>query len=417
MSGKETERLSIMENLKARRIKQKDAAKILGITTRQVRRIFTRYQTKGVLGLLHKSRGKVSNRAIDQQKKDCAITLIKKYYPDFGPTFAQEKLEENHRIKFGVTTLRREMIKQKQWKPRRRKIKSSHPYRERRANIGELIQLDGSPHKWFEGRGKSCTLLAFIDDATSKIMDGEFVNSEGTFTFFSVTQHYLETHGKPLALYVDKHSTFKVNRQADIEEELRDSQEQSQFARAMDQLRIKLIFAHSPQAKGRVERLFETLQDRLVKEMRLAKISNKKEGTRYFREVYIPKHNSKFSVMPREKGNLHRPLLPEDNLSLIFTRQSQRVVSKNLLVQYKNIRYQLKPPNGHGYTLRNVKITVLENKQAKVTLKYKNREIPYTIAVQEPVKRNTKQVASVKSFNEKQVYIPAADHPWRRFKI
>lgn len=414
MSAKEAERISVMEDLKEKRIKQRQAARVLGISTRQVRRILARYREEGAAGLVHKSRGQISNRAIAQEKKDRAIELIAEHYPDFGPTFAHEKLVENHGVKFGVSTVRREMIRQGLWKPKQRKLKETHPYRQRRACIGELEQLDGSPHAWFEHRAEPCTLLAFIDDATSRIMDGEFVDYEGTFTFFGGTEHYLKTHGKPLAFYVDKHSTFKVNRQATIEEELRDSQAQSQFARAMEELRIELIFAHSPQAKGRAERMFETLQDRLVKEMRLEGITSKEEGTRYFREVYIPKHNQRFAVSPREPGNLHRPLLAEDDLARIFTVQSQRVVSKDLLVRYKNVRYQLKPPNGYRYTLRKAKIMVAENRRGKVTFNYKNRQIPFTIAVQESVKRNTKQVVTAKSFTERQVYIPAPDHPWRR---
>jgi hypothetical protein len=244
-------------------------------------------------------------------------------------------------------------------------------------------------------------------------MSGEFVDFEGTFTFFSATQCYLETHGKPLSFYVDKHSTFKVNRQATIEEELKDTMPQSQFARAMDQLGIELIFAHSPQAKGRVERLFKTLQDRLVKELRLKGINNKEEGTQYFRQVYIPKHNTKFAVAPANKGNLHRPLLPKDDLSRIFTRQLKRVVSKNLTVQYKNVLYQIKPPNGYRYTLRNAKITVVEDKSGEVTFCYKDQQVPFTIGVQKRIQSNTKQVVSAKSFTERRVHIPAPDHPWR----
>lgn len=414
MSAKETERISVMEDLKEKRIKQKQAAKMLGLSTRQVRRVFARYKVEGAAGLVHKGRGRTSNRAIAQEEKDRAIELVKKHYPDFGPTFAHEKLVENHGVKFGVSTVRREMIKQGLWKAKKRRLRETHPYRQRRACVGELEQLDGSPHAWFEDRAAECTLLAFIDDATSRIMDGEFVDYEGTFTFFGATESYLQTYGKPLAYYVDKHSTFKVNRQATIAEELRDSQAQSQFARAMEELRIELIFASSPQAKGRAERMFETLQDRLVKEMRLEGISSKKEGTRYFREVYIPKHNQKFAVPPRESADLHRPLLPEDDLARIFTVQSQRVVTKDLIVRYKNVRYQLKPPKGYRYTLRKAKIMVAEDKQGKVTFLYKNKQIPFTIAVQEPVKQNTKQVTSAKSFTERRVNIPAPDHPWRR---
>src|SRR3989344_8887248 len=267
------------------------------------------------------------------------------------------------------------------WLPKKKKVKDLHPYRERRACLGELVQLDGSPHLWFEDRSPSCTLLAFIDDATSRIMDGMFVDHEGTFNLFEATEHYLKTNGKPLAFYADKHSTFKVNRQANVEEDLKDKQAQSQFGRAMNELNIEFIFANSPEAKGRVERLFETLQDRLVKEMRLKGISDKKEATRFFREEYTPFHNSKFAVPAKEKANLHRYLLPTDDLKKIFTIQSKRRVSKDLIVRYKNTRYQLLPAAGYRYTLRHAAITVIEDKKEKISFMYKDKTIQNKIAV------------------------------------
>lgn len=413
MSAKETERIAIMEALKEKRMKQKQAARVLGITTRQVRRVFIRYKTEGAAGLAHKSRGRVSNRAIAQEEKDRAIELVRKHYSDFGPTFAHEKLVENHGMKSSVSTLRREMIRQGLWEVKKREARATHPYRRRRACLGELVQLDGSPHAWFEDRGEACTLIACIDDATSRIMAGGFVDYEGTFTFFEVARDYLERHGKPLSWYVDRHSTFKTNRQATVEEELRDSQAQTQFDRAMEELGIQVILARSPQAKGRVERLFETLQDRFVKELRLAGISNKEVGTEYFQQVYIPKHNEKFAVAPRETADLHRPLLAEDDLARVLTIQSKRVVTKDLLVQYKNVRYQLKPPKGYRYGLRKAKITVTEDRQGEVAFVYKDKEIPFTVAVQEP-RRQKSQVVTTKSFKEERVHIPAPDHPWRR---
>lgn len=414
MSAKETERITVMNNLIEKRIKQRHAAKQLGISVRQVQRILKRYKREGAAGLVHLGRGKASNRVIAQKEKDRAINLIRKYYHDFGPTFALEKLKEHHAVFLGVDTLRKEMINQGIWKPRKRKIKNIHPYRERRACLGELVQLDGSPHDWFEGRCHPCTLLAFIDDATNRIMDGAFVDYEGTFTLFGATEHYLKNHGKPLAFYVDKHSTFKINRQATIEEDLKDRQAQSQFSRAMDNLKIEVIFANSPEAKGRVENLFGTLQDRLIKEMRLAGIRNKEEGTKFFREVYLSKHNSKFAVLPREKANLHRPLLKNDDLERIFTIQSPRVVSKDLIVQYKNTRYQLLPEAGCRHTLKHARITVEEKRNGGIVFRYKDKKIPSSVAVQEVHRQKTSQVVSSKDFKEDRVRIPAWDHPWRQ---
>lgn len=414
MSTKETERISIMDSLIEKRTKQKHAAKQLGISVRQVRRIMKRYKREGKSGLIHKNRGKTGNRGVPIGKKEEIILLVKKHYSDFGPTLASEKLTEIHNISYSDETVRKIMTEGNIWLPKKKKVKNIHPYRERRACIGELIQLDGSPHRWFEDRGKPCTLIAFIDDATSRIMDGCFVDYEGTWILFEATRHYLKTHGKPLSFYVDKHSTFKINRQANIEEDLKDQQAQSQFARAMDNLGIEFIFANSPEAKGRIERLFETLQDRLVKEMRLSGIKTKEEGTRFFRETYIPKHNAKFAVPPKESANLHRTLLPVDDLGRIFTIQSKRRVSKDLIVRYKNSRYQLLPEAGYRYTLKHSNIILVENRKGRVYFMYKDKTIPSRVAVREVLRVKPVIIASSKEFRENSISIPSWDHPWRQ---
>ena len=411
MNIKETERIAILDNLVAKRIKQKHASSQLGISVRQVRRLVKRYKREGIAGLVHKSRGRVSNRALAPGKEKQIILRIKEQYPDFGPTLASEKLEERDGIVVSRETVRQLMIKEQLWKAHHRKEVVIHTYRERRPCVGELVQLDGSPHHWFEERNNLCTLVAYIDDATSRIMDGEFVDYEGTFTLFEATEHYLKTHGKPLSLYVDKHSTFKINRQATIEEELKDFQPQSQFGRAMEQLRIELICANSPQAKGRVERLFETLQDRLVKELRLAGISTKEEGTTYFREIYISKHNARFAVPPKDLANAHRMLLPSDDLSRIFTAQTVRHVSKALMMQYKNTRYQLDTTGSYRYLLKSQQILVEENKQGILILRHKDKTIPYKIIGHIIKQPKVIQVASAKTFQERQVFIQAKD-PW-----
>jgi len=403
MSIKETERITVMDNLIAKLIKQRHASRQLGISVRQIQRMAKRYKREGVAGLTHKSRGKTSNRALSTDQKDQIVALIKKNYADFGPTFASEKLFERDEIVVSKETVRQLMIKEQLWKAHTRKQVVIHTYRERRSCIGELIQADGSPHAWFEERAAPCTLIAYIDDATSRIMDGEFADYEGTFTLFDTTEHYLKTHGKPLFLYVDKHSTFKINRQATIEEELKDFLPQSQFARAMGTLKIELIFANSPQAKGRVERLFETLQDRLVKEMRLEGISTKEEGTGYFRNVYIPKHNAQFAVVPKDVTNMHRALLPSDNLTRIFTVQAKRHVSRALVVQYKNTRYQLDITGSYQYLLKNQQILVEEQRSGILVFRHKERTIPYKSIGQIIQQPTFVQVASAKTFQERQV--------------
>lgn len=411
VSMKETERIGVLDNLLAKRIKQKHAAVQLGISIRQVRRVVKRYKRDGIVGLTHQSRGRVGNKAMKHEKKEEIVSLIKQQYSDFGPTLAAEKLLERDGITVSEEKVRLLMIEQGLWKAKQRKEVVIHTYRERRSCVGELVQLDGSPHRWFEQRGNSCTLIAYIDDATSRIMDGAFMDYEGTFTLFETTEHYLQTHGKPVSLYVDKHSTFKINRQATIEEELKDVLPQSQYARAMEQLRIELICANSPQAKGRVERLFETLQDRLVKELRLADISTKEEATKYFREVYIPKHNAKFAVAPKDPTNMHRVLLLSDDLGRIFTVQTQRVVSNALVVQYKNTRYQLDTKGAQQYLLRKQTILVEENKTGSIVFRTKDKSISYTIIRDIRKQPKVLQVASAKTFQERQVQALIKD-PW-----
>ena len=253
---KETERIAIMDNLIAKRIKQKHAAKQLGISIRQVQRMVKRYKREGVTGLTHQNRGRVGNRAMPIEKKDQIVRLIKTKYPDFGPTLAAEKLFELDSISVSEEKVRLLMISEGLWKAKQHKQVVIHTYRERRSCVGELVQLDGSPHRWFEKRADPCTLIAYIDDEQVRIMDGEFADYEGTFTLYSATEHYLKTYGRPLSLYVDKHSTFTINRQATIEEGLKDQKPLTQFGRAMEDLRIELILANSPQAKGRVKRWF-----------------------------------------------------------------------------------------------------------------------------------------------------------------
>lgn len=411
MSKKEVERITVMNNLLEKRIKQKHAARMLDISVRQVRRILKRYKKEGSEGLPHKSRGKEGNRMMPEDKRAHIVQLIKKSYSDFGPTLASEKLFERDGINCSRESVRKIMIGENLWKSRKKKTMVIHTYRERRSCVGELVQLDGSPHKWFEERADPCTLVAFIDDATSRIMDGEFVDYEGTFTLFSATEQYLKTHGKPLNLYVDKHSTFKINRQATVEEELKDFLPQSQYGRAMGELRITLIFANSPEAKGRVERLFETLQDRLVKELRLEGISTQEEATRYFRQIYIPNHNARFAVVPKDATNVHRVLLPSDDLSRIFTVQTKRQVSKTLVVQYKNTRYQLDTAGAYNYLVKKQQIMVEENKAGVLVFRYKDKTIPYQSIGQIVRHPKLMQVASAKTFTERQVQLMAKD-PW-----
>lgn len=340
MSNKELDRLKVIHSIIKKHLTWDEAAAQLNVSNRQIGRLCKRVRLEGNKGIIHRLRGRISNHLLDPKTIAIATKLIKKHYVDFGPTFANEKLLENHKITISTSTLRKTMIDADIWKPRK-----SHPthrqWRQRRDCIGELIQLDGSDHDWFEGRGPRCALLLFIDDASSKIIHAEFVPVENTFFLLSAAKTYLIANGRPVAFYVDKDSIYKINRQATIEEQLRDDQPISQFTRAMHELDINMIFAHSPQAKGRVERSFNTHQDRLVKELRLANISDIKHANVFLQSIYIPKHNAKFAVAPASNYNAHRPLLKSHNLDDILSVKIDRTIAHDYTVRLKNTFYQV----------------------------------------------------------------------------
>ena len=279
--------------------------------------------------------------------------------------------------------------------------------RERRACRGELVQIDGSDHAWFEGRGAKCTLLVYIDDATGQLLELCFVPDETTFAYFETSRRYFERCGKPVAFYSDRHGIFRVNQEAKSGL----SSGLTQFGRAMEDLGIQVICANSPQAKGRVERANQTLQDRLVKELRLRNISDMQAGNAYlpeFREDY----NRRFAVQPRSSHDAHRPLLKTENLDIILTHQKTGTLSKNLTVQANKVIYQIQTDRP-GYALRNAQVTICQNAQGEVTILYNNKPLAYTI-FQKPIRQA--EVVDTKTL-DRQIRTPkppAPDHPWRR---
>jgi transposase len=408
MSNRELTRLEVMQRLKDKRLTQKEAAQMLDLSARQIKRLFRAYKAQGVQGLISVRRGKASNNRLDPQVVQQAIDLIYERYRDFGPTLAHEKLVEEHGLQLSDESVRRLMIAEGLWKPKRAKQPSAHQMRERRACIGELVQIDGSDHDWFEGRGPKCTLLVYIDDASGQLLQLWFVPDETFFAYCEASRHYFERYGKPVAFYSDKHGIFRVNQ----ERPLGLSSGLTQFGRAMQELDIQIICANTPQAKGRIERANQTLQDRLVKELRLRGISDMQTGNAYlpeFREDF----NRRFAVAPRSTHDAHRPLLKTDNLDVILTHQETRSLSKNLTVQYKHVVYQIQT-NRPGYTLRNAKVTVCENTQAEVTIFYKNKPLAYSIYHKAP---RQAEVVDTKTLDRqiKSPWKPPADHPWRRY--
>jgi transposase len=408
MSNREITRLEVMQRLKEKRLKQKEAAQMLGISIRQVKRLWRAYRQIGAPGLVSARRGKPSNNQLDAGVTQRALDLIKEKYDDFGPTLAHEKLTEVHGLKLSRESVRQIMIAERIWKPKRAKQPETHQMRERRACFGELVQIDGSDHDWFEGRGPRCTLLVYIDDATGQLGELWFVPEETFFGYCEASRHYFERFGKPVAFYSDKHGIFRVNQPRP----LGTTSGLTQFGRAMQELEVEIICANSPQAKGRIERANQTLQDRLVKELRLQGISDI-DSANAFLSQFRQDYNHRFAVAPRSNHDAHRPLHKSDNLDLILTHQENRTLSKNLTVQFNHVIYQIQSKHP-DYAMRKAQVTVCENAQGEVTIRYKNNPLAYTIYQKSP---HQAEVVDSKTLN-RHINIPkppAPDHPWRHY--
>lgn len=415
MSTEELERLEVIRKVVEKRLTQAVASRQLGVTIRQVKRLVKNYRDHGSEGLISKQRGQVSNHKYTSKKIGTIKELVTKHYYDFGPKFATEKLYERHGIKVSKETLRQWMIEWGLWKAKRQKEVQHHPQRERRACLGELIQIDGSPHDWFEGRGPKCCLLVAIDDATSQLCSLHFEPSETTAGYFKLMRKHIDQYGLPLATYSDRHGIFRIN----LPNATEDSE--TQFGRAARELGIEVICAHSPEAKGRVERANQTLQDRLIKEMRLLGISTIEAANAYL-PTYIAAHNKLFSVAAKSAEDAHRGELPEPwVLDLILSYQEERKLSKNLELSYNNVIYQVKT-NTKGYRLRHAKVTICEDLNGLITLMHQGKILEYTR--HDRAKKNAdivdakqldSKLDSVKAAAKK--YIPPANHPWRHYII
>jgi len=425
MSKQERSRAQVLRDLDEGRIKRRCAAQQLNLSVRQIIRLLKIYRRCGDEGLISKKRGRPSHHQLAPHAKQRALELLQTRYADFGPTFAHEKLTEVHHLALGRETVRGLMMQAGLWHPRRAHKPVAHPLRERRARLGELVQIDGSPYAWFEDHAPVCSLLVFIDDATGRLLELLFTEAESTFSYFEAAENYFRRAGKPLAFYSDKLGVFRINQPTTgtgTETGL------TQFGRAMEQLTIQVICANTPQAKGRVERANQTLQDRLVKEMRLRGISSMAAGNAYLPE-FIADFNARFAVSPRHLEDAHRPLLPQDDLARILTIQEPRVLSKNLTVHAprQNAIYQIHTKRP-GYALRHARVVVCENRCQEITIEYKGKPLDYT--VYRPAPRQAQVVSSkqltmkldalavpAKSTKKRKPYVPPPDHPWRRFHI
>lgn len=370
MSKIEIDRMHVIRDFMAQRVNALEAAQLMGVTRRHLFRLAKAWRLRGPSALVSTRRGKPSNRAFPAILRSEVLELIKTHYPDFGPTLAAEKLRERHNIALSVETVRQWMRADGIWLTRKQKAKPVHQPRYRRECVGELVQIDGSEHYWFEDRGPQCTLLVFIDDATSRLMTLRFVETESTFDYYAAARSYLEAYGKPVAFYSDKHAVFRVNAK-----EAHAGDGMAQFGRALNQLNIDIICANSSQARGRVERANGTLQDRLVKELRLAGISTLEDGNVFLLQ-FMADFNRRFAKEPLNSKDVHRPLRADESLDEVFAWKEERTLSLNLTLQYEQVIFIVEP-NAITLPLARKRVTVYDYPDGRLAIKHNGLSLPY----------------------------------------
>jgi hypothetical protein len=401
MSQRDLKRLHIIRKAIDKQVKQREAAELLALSQRQIRRLVKRVREESDKGIIHRSRGIESHRAIADKIKHRVFVLCKSVYAGFNPAFASEKLFERDKIKISRETLRQWFIA-KGMPYDKRKARPHRKWRERKSHCGEMVQMDGSHHDWFEGRGPLCVLMGYIDDATSRVY-ARFYGYEGTFPAMDSFKRYSLKYGLPINIYLDRHSTYKGWRKSTVEEELSNQYPLSQFGSALEELGVHLIHAQSAQAKGRVERLFKTFQDRLVKEMRLRGIKSIAEGNEFLGH-YLPVFNKRFSVMPFEDKDLHRPLLDRIDLNKILSVKTTHVLRNDFTVRHEGKLYQVED------NIRAKEVVVEERLNGSLLITYKAKALRYKQIFQKP--------ARIQQPRKHRVYAPVfKDHPWRSFKL
>src|SRR5258708_802935 len=363
MSDREGERLAVLSDVRSGRLRISDACALLSLQRRQVFRLLARLQQDGATGLVSRRRGKPGNHRRPAALRSLALSLVREHYVDFGPTLAAETLAERHGCVVSRETLRHWMMAAGLWSARKRRRRAVHQPRRRRDCLGELVQIDASEHAWFEARGERCTLLAFVDDATSRALHLRFAPSESTFDYFRSVRAYVQTHGKPVAFYSDRHGIFRVNTG---EAATAGGGRLTQFGRAMAELSIGAICANSPQAKGRVERAFATLQDRLVKAMRLEGIATMAAANAWL-PGFVADYNRRFAREPASLKDLHRPLGAADDLDAILVCREPRTVTQSLAVAWKGTLLLLEPTS-FARSLVRQKVDVVEHPDGRLTV-------------------------------------------------
>jgi len=403
MSQEELKRAHIIRQRLEGHLIQKEASMQLALSIRQIRRLEKRLRSQGDAGMIHGLRGKASLRKIPERIRQKVVRIYQRDYYDFGPTLASEKLWERNRIRVSDETVRQWLIGADLWKVKTRK--RYRCWRERKARFGEMVQMDGSHHAWFEDREEICTLMGYIDDATGK-KRGWFYEYEGTLPAMDSLKRYIKRYGIPLSVYLDRHSTYKAWGKLTIEQQLKGEINLSQFERACKELSIQVIHAHSAPAKGRVERSFRTDQDRLVKELRLEGIKSLEEGNRFL-NAYWHKHNQRFSVPPRESNDMHRPVPTGMDLDSILCIKTSRVVRNDFTVMHDGGFFQILDKTvGKS-------VIVEEHTNGKKYLTYQGRRIAFKKIARLPVKIQQPKIRRGYS----KASIPSPDHSWRRWSI
>ena len=407
MTTEEINRHSVIKKLLDKELNGTKAGELLKLSVRQIRRLKGKVRQYGPKALIHAGRGKPGNRRMPEKERETISEILKQKYPDFKPTFAAEKLFENHNIDRDPKTIRAIMIEENLWQPRKKKQSEYHSWRKRKSCYGEMLQFDGSYHHWAEDRSGEWCLLASIDDATGIPVKAKFDTDEGTFHVFKFWKEYVEKHGKPRSIYLDKFSTYKMNQRAAIE----NHETQTQFQRAMGQLGIEPITAHSPQAKGRIERLFKTFQDRLVREMRLKNISTIKEANTFLEEEFIPSYKAKYAVEPESKTDLHQKLNQKEKskLNSIFSKQTTRLVRNDFTISFNNQWHQLEKQQPATVRKQDT-ILVEEWLDGAIHFSIRGKYLNSKVITERPQKiKKTDWIIPAR----KRDYTPAANHPWR----
>jgi len=406
LSPKELARLAALNHLAAGSISQVQAAVHLRISVRQVKRLWRAFRKDGPIAVASRRRGRRSNRAVPLERLRLALELIKARYSDFGPTLASEKLALHHDLQIDHETLRRAMIAAGCWTASKR-WRRRHLPRERRPCFGELIQIDGSHHAWFEDRGTRCVLLVAIDDATSTIVALRFEKQETTVGYFSLLRTYIADYGRPLAFYSDRDSIFRQTHPDQREEP-------TQFARAMQQLDIEIICANTPQAKGRVERANKTLQDRLVKELRLRNIQTITDANAFLEE-YRAAHNSRFAKAAQSEANVHRDI-GDINLERVLALQHIRTITKRGTISF--INRTLVIDERAFVDMKGRRVTVTEFDDSRIEIQHANRQIPFIEILGKPDPAPVVTAKGLEAHHENRIKnptIPAPNHPWRQY--